>query len=393
MGMLALTHNAPAEYFMFSVLIAVMLVTYGVSRMSVRAVTVERETSSRVFENEPLSVHLALANRGRFPRFLIDVSDSLPDFMEAEGDRDFVVPSLWPGEQVTLSYTARAAKRGAYRWRPLQLSASDPFGVFPRYTPLSTAAEAIVYPRPIELRGSLRRAGAEAQGQSSGERTRGPESGMDFYGVRDYQSGDELRRIHWPVTARHGKLTVIEFDRGASENVAVLLDTSAGSEFGSGLDTTLEAGVRAAASLVHWAVTNEGVGRLGVASLGGPQWVNADSADHEHDVLEALARVKADGPTAPSALLTWAAPHLMPDENVILITAGLDDALPAAISGLVKRRASVGVLMLNAPSFDPAAPDASGVADALRAMGAEVISYSRGENLAQALADVIGSGE
>jgi uncharacterized protein (DUF58 family) len=389
MGMLALTHNAAAEYFMFSVLIAVMLVTYAASRMSIRALTLRREISSRVFENDPMSIHLEVANRGRFPRFLLDVNDSLPEFVQADGEHDFAVPSLWPGEQVTLTYAARALKRGVYTWSPLQLSASDPFGVFQRYVPFEAAAEAVVYPRPVELYGSVSRVGVEARGQSTGERARGSESGLDFYSIRDYWPGDELRRIHWPATAHHGRLTVIEFDRGASEEVVVVLDASVGSEFGSGLDSSLEVGVRAAASLVHWALCGEGIAHLAVPFSGGPQWVTVDQAQREHDILELLARVKADSPTPPSALVSWAAQYLTLDENVVIITARPDGALPGAVAALVRRRASVSVLLLDAPSFYPKAPDPRDATDALRAIGVRVVTFRRGGDLRQALTDVL----
>jgi len=389
MGMLALTHNAAAEYFMFSALIAVMLVSYATSRLSTRALRLRRETTSRVFENEPLSVHLDLVNRGRFPRFLLDLNDSLPEFVEADGERDFVVPSLWPGERVSLTYTARALKRGVYQWDPLQISASDPFGIFPRFVPFDAPGEAVVYPRPIELRGGLARSGIEARAQSSGERARGSESGLDFYGIRDYWPGDDLRRIHWPATARHGKLNVIEFDRGASENIAVVLDTAEGSEFGSGLDTSLEVGVRAAASLAHWSLRSEGVASLAAAFPDGPQWVSVDQLHREHEILELLARVHADADIPTSALLSWAASHLTPEASIVVITARPDDALPAVIASLVRSLVSVSALLLYAPSFDPRAPDVSALADEIRAAGARSVLLRRDGDLAGALADVI----
>jgi uncharacterized protein (DUF58 family) len=389
LGMLALTQNAPAEHFMFSALLAVMLVSYASSRMSTRALRAHREVSGRVFENEPMSVHLDVVNHGRFPRFLLDLDDSLPEFVQADGEHDFVVPSLWPGERVSLSYTARALKRGLYSWSPLRISASDPFGIFQRYLPFDAPGQAVVYPRPIELPGSISRTGIEARGHSTGERARGSESGLDFYGIRDYRPGDELRRIHWPATAHHGKLTVIEFDRGASENVAVLLDAKTGSEFGAGIDTSLEVGVRAAASLLHWALRSEGVAQLGLAFPDGPVWENVDQAHRESQLLELLARLRAEAGMSVSELVSWASPRLTADDNVIVVTAAPDDALPVAVSALLRRRIPVCVLLLQAQTFDPRAPHPGDAAAALRAIGAKVVSLPRGGDLREALTDVL----
>jgi len=387
--MLALTHNAAAEYFMFSALAAVVLVSYASSRLSTRALEVRRRCSDRVFENDRLAVQLDVTNRGRFPRFLVDVADTLPQFMEAEEDRDFMIPTLWPRERVVLTYTARARKRGVYRWSPVEISASDPFGVFQRFVPIEAHGEAVVYPRPLDLHGSVGRSGVELRGMSTGERARGSESGLDFYGIRDFSPGDDLRRIHWPATAHHGKLTVIEFDRGASENVAVVLDTMAGTEFGAGIDSTLEVGVRAAASLVHWTLASEGVGFLAVAGVDGPRWVSVEQLHREYEVLEVLARVSADGTMPASALLRWAARHLDPSVNVVVITAAPDDALPSVIGALQRRNLHVSAIVLEAQSFDPGAPEPRDVIDRLEAAGARVIGISRDTDLQEALGGVI----
>jgi uncharacterized protein (DUF58 family) len=390
MALLALTHNASAEYFMFSVLSALLLVSWAVSRLSTRALTIRRRTSDRVFENEPMTVRLEVANQGLFPRFLLDLKDTVPPFVETDSDCDFVVPALWPGERMEVIYTARALKRGVYIWPALRISASDPFGIFQRYVPVEAPSEATVYPKPLPFSGRHARAGIEASGMATGERARGSESGLDFYGIRDYQPGDELRRIHWPATAHHNRLTVIEFDRGASENVVVVLDTKRGTEFGSGLDTSLEVAVHAAASLLHWALTGEGLAFLACGSAKGPVWAAADRLDGEYELLEVLARVQADSAMPASALLQWAGDRLNPDSNVVLLTAAPDDQLPAVITALRWRSLAVAVVVLDAHSFDPNAyPPA--MTDLLEAAGARVVPLHRKADLREALSDVFAA--
>jgi len=109
MGALALTHNAPAEYYMFSALLSLLLVSYASSRVSTRALSIERAASDRVFTDEPLHVRIQLANQGRFPRFLLDVNDSIPEFVEAEGDYEFMIPTLWPVKHYKLPKTEFSA--------------------------------------------------------------------------------------------------------------------------------------------------------------------------------------------------------------------------------------------------------------------------------------------
>jgi uncharacterized protein (DUF58 family) len=389
MAMLALTHNAAPEYFMCAVLVSLLLVTYASSRLSTQALRVRRRATDRIYEDEPVHVQLEVVNAGRFPRFLLDVNDRLPRFLEPDGEHDFMVPTIWPGERALLTYRARPLKRGVYTWDSLDVSASDPFGVFQRFEPFPADGEAVVYPRPLELDGSVGRTGVETSGLSAGERSRGAESGLDFYGIRDYQPGDELRRIHWPATAHHGRLTVIEFDRGASETVVCVLDAQAGTEYGAGLDTTLEVGVRATASLLHWALTREGEGALAVAGLDGPRWVSVHRPHQEFEVLEVLARVSADGVLVASDLLHWAGQHLSSGAHVCVITAAPDDRLKGEIVSLRRRSLPVTALLLDPHSFDPRAPHIEQHARRLKAVGCHAVVARRGGDLQETLEHVL----
>jgi len=48
--------------------------------------------------------------------------------------------------------------------------------------------------------------------------------GREFESLREYQSGDELRNIAWPATARRGKLITREFTTERSQQVWIVLD-------------------------------------------------------------------------------------------------------------------------------------------------------------------------
>jgi uncharacterized protein (DUF58 family) len=388
-AMLALTHNAGPEYFMFATLVALLVITYASSRLSTRAICVRRRTTGHVYEDEQVQVELDVSNTGRLPRFLLDVNDRLPAFLAAEGEHDFMVPTIWPGEHAVLTYQAHPLKRGVYAWDCLDVSASDPFGIFQRFDPFHVKGEAVVYPRPLELDGNLGRAGVETRGLATGERSRGAEAGLDFYGIRDYQPGDELRRIHWPATAHHGRLTVVEFDRGASENVVCVLDTLAGTEYGAGIDTSLEVGVRAAASLLHWALAREGEAALAVAWADGPHWASVERPQQEYEILEVLARVGADGPMPISHLLRWTGQQLAPGTDVYVITAAPDDTLADEAVALLSRSVEVTAFLIDAHSFDPRAPHMEPYARRLESVGCRTVVFRRGSDLRETLEHVL----
>jgi uncharacterized protein (DUF58 family) len=81
-------------------------------------------------------------------------------------------------------------------------------------------------------------------------------TGFEFYGLRDYTSGDDPRRIVWRATARTADATgwperylVREAEQGITDRVNLFLDTDASSHSPGAVSETFEAGVAAVASL------------------------------------------------------------------------------------------------------------------------------------------------
>jgi uncharacterized protein (DUF58 family) len=389
LALVGIVYNSDAAYFMCSALLAVLLVSFISSRLSTRALTWRREIADRVFENDPFTVTLHVTNQGRLPLFLVKFGDTVPEYVHPLEAPNFVLPALWPGESVTLTYRARAVKRGVYRLGPLHVSISDPFGVFQRVAGIALPGEAVIFPRPLSLLTDLDEGGTDIRGTISGELALASDSGMDFYGIRDYQPGDELRRIHWPATAHHGKITVIEFERGTSGSVVAVLDTKQGTEYGEGTETTLEVGVRIAASLAHWALTNDGTACLAMDTATEARWEQADYPDQERRILEALAWARADGRLPVSAVAEWAAARLPTGAAVAILTAAPDANLPVVVQWLTDRNAHVAVLTPEAGAFGATAGLSPEMEQALRIAGAQVTGYRRGRGLQEFLNHVL----
>ena len=71
-------------------------------------------------------------------------------------------------------------------------------------------------------------------------------TGEDFYALRPYVVGDDLRRIHWPTSARHDELLVRQNELPWQGRTTVLLDVRKAAAPGE----SLEVAVSAAASIV-----------------------------------------------------------------------------------------------------------------------------------------------
>ena len=172
--------------------------------------------------------------------------------------------------------------RGRHRFEPVRLSIADPFGLAEARLTLDDRQTLVVYPRLVELERFFFDGGA---GPEHGRRLllRRP-VGFDLHSVRDYQQGESLRRVHWPSTARRGSLMVKELEDSPRDEVAVLLDGDPAAVTGSPPDSSFDAAVRAAGSILRAQVRsgrrcvlllNNAARDTQVISADGPEWHRA----------------------------------------------------------------------------------------------------------------------
>ena len=87
--------------------------------------------------------------------------------------------------------------------------------------------------------------------------------GMDFDEVREYQPGDEVRRIDWNVTARTGVTHIKKYIEEREMTVMLLIDASASGATGSVQQSKRELAAELAAVLAFSAIrNNDKVGAL-----------------------------------------------------------------------------------------------------------------------------------
>ena len=162
-------------------------------------------------------------------------------------------------------------------------------------------------------------------------------SGTDFHGVREYQTGDELRRVHWRSTAKHGRLNVIEFEHSRAQDTVIALDLKSGSQVGTGLYTSLEYAVRIAAAIAQQTLTAGSLARIVADGMMGPASVFGRGPGHLHVLLDALARVEANRERSLSDVLLAEVGSLGDNTTVTCLAAAAgEDLVPCA--ELMRRR-------------------------------------------------------
>ncbi|MDQ2664722.1 MAG: DUF58 domain-containing protein [Gemmatimonadota bacterium] len=119
-------------------------------------------------------------------------------------------------------------------------------------------------------------------------------SSMDFAQHRNYQPGDDLRRIDWRVFGRTDRYYVKEYEADTNASVMFALDSTGSMDFGSGAVTKYDYGRFLIASLA-WLSQAQG-DRVGLATFTGDLVdVVPPSTRHLQLLLHTLGRSKATG--------------------------------------------------------------------------------------------------
>lgn len=207
-----------------------------------------------------------------------------PGPTERKRQARFLLAPLAPGEENRATYRLPAERRGTYTVGPLEVVVGDSLGLWSRSTTVAPPVELTVYPAVEPVAPLPHSRGDDPTAGAPRPAAVGP-SGEDLYGLRPYQLGDDLRRVHWPSTARTGELVVRQLERPWQGRATVLLDVGATTH----TDATLEVAVSAAASILLASFRNGALVRL-ATSDGTDSGVAAGHA-HLEAILEHLAVV------------------------------------------------------------------------------------------------------
>ncbi len=354
-------------YLMAAVLFLIPMASFVVGRVLMRGLACRRSPVPACGEGERATVTLTVENTGRLPKMFLRVADKLPASLQAVGDAAPLILHLGAGESADISYTIEAEKRGAYTLGPTLVSSTDPLGFYPHVQTIASASEMLVYPSVLALR-QMSAANGGAWGQREQDSTVARGGGLDFHGVRDYQPGDELRRVHWRTTARTGKLAVMEYTQGAASNILVALDLHAASyaDTGVGRESALEYAIKMTTSACDYLLRQGHVVQVVLPTLpplaGGGLLTLQDSAEMPV-LLETLARAEATATETLADALLRALPRVSSGATLFYITPSMGgEALAVALAQYAARGAQAFGYGLDSGSFAAAPRHASGKA-------------------------------
>jgi uncharacterized protein (DUF58 family) len=166
-----------------------------------------------------------ISNRQRrVPAFALVIEDRVigADGQSVAAGRAFAI-RVGPGESELRTYRLLPERRGELRFVGFNVFTRFPFGLFSKALSLEVPESTLVYPKvePVEAMRHLGPTRQKGEGRSAG---RG--SGALVAGLRDWEPGDALRRVHWPSSLRRGSLSVREQEHEEQTEVEVQLRTA-----------------------------------------------------------------------------------------------------------------------------------------------------------------------
>lgn len=304
-------------------LLALPIISGGMGLAASRGLKCTRIIPSYLYEGIPVRVEVRLSGR---PRLLgsFQITDSSSEWIGFSQETELADEN--GSSMVSVSYMMTAYKRGVHKVGPVKITATDPLGFFRFNTIHPLTTEIVALPRPLPIPNSqTQQTGCLEERHFEGIGRKG--TGIEFHGVREYQPGDELRRVHWKSTARHAQLNVIEFEYGHDRNVTIVIDLQRGTEIGTGLFTSLDYACKFVAYIAEQVLmSGSSIRLLFAGSAGLPSRLGRGSA-HLHLVLDTLARLKADQDESLHEVLIDDAKIVTPASKIICLTSTISEGL------------------------------------------------------------------
>lgn len=321
-------------YGMFSLLSATLVLSHLLPKYSLNGVTAKRDLPTRAFEGEDIELLVSVRNGHWKSRYMVEVFDAIP-----AAAPDLKSPMTFVGKlpgRTTREYTFKVGctLRGEYTVGPLTLRSAYPLGISTvEKTIPGTTQPLLVYPQvfniahlPLMAGSNVAMGGAETVSRAAGN--------DEFLNIREYREGDGLKYIHWSSTARHAQLIVKELETRGMRETTIIMDLHTGSICGEGKESNLEYAVKVAASMSKYAI--ERGHRLQLMGYGSTPCIVSYGGGLTHfaGILEALARVKADGSLPYHRAVTESVDLLKDGGTVILLFARTDGELNDYLYGL-----------------------------------------------------------
>jgi len=259
------------------------------------------------------------------------------------------VASIGAGEEIEHTYTFSPSRRGIYDVGPTTATWSDPFGLTVQEQELAGTTSLIVHPSTEMVRDRVLTRMWEDPPIRPPSSKPWP-TGFEFYGMRDYVRGDDLRRVVWSAVAKTGRMLVRESEQGITDRVSIVVDTCNEWQKPGDPSDTFETAIRVAASIGvrhikdGFSVTLSTNERRLSENLRGPR--------ARYLLLDELAKIDMSK-TSLSAIGPFLVTDARRGAHFVLVTPHLDKEMGNRLRMVLQKGASVVIVKIVWDESDP----------------------------------------
>ncbi len=318
---IALSTGGAIYYLLFWTLMMILLISLETALATMYTIRVSSSVQkSRAVRGETVAIRMNIRRGTILPVGLIEVEVSSPADERAAGKIAVQLPPLKAKEY---RYAVRCPHRGHYRMGVTRVYVSDIFSLFTFSRAVQDNSAAVsVLPKTENVAPMAIEPGETGpQGQ-----VKVSEDISSPSGVRAWQDGDHLKKVHWKLTMRRRELMVRTYEESARPDTLVLMDVSPVSASRSQVLTIEDTMCDAAASAVL-AQMNAGYPVRMPLSSKRPAEINGQFPGEIGRFLEALTDLKFDCPYSFEQVLALEMRRVQRTGGVLLITARLTGAI------------------------------------------------------------------
>jgi uncharacterized protein (DUF58 family) len=358
------TERAAFTYTLFAMFIAFALVFGSMSMLFLAGITasillvsstmapsgdieiygIRRLSDDKAYEDGKIKVVLRVRNRGRGTLF--HVIEGIPDGARVEGKTEDM-RYLKKGAELSLKYTISFPLKGKYRIGPVRIRCFDPMMFWVREYRIDLMDEIDVYVGTEDLR-KAKIEPTKTRNWLGNIMSRRIGIGTEFYSIREYVSGDDMRQINWKASARSPRLLVNEHEGENSGDAVIVLDAKEEYLSGTESNNTFKAGVRTTLSIAAHLLRNRN--RVGLVLLGDYlMWIYPEFGRRQlYKFMEAVSSLKKGGKWEFDTLY-WIMTRFFPKNAYIIVISTLQSPeIPETIIQL-RARGYDGIIISPSP--------------------------------------------
>ena len=175
-------------------------------------------SEKRVTVSDTVQVEVHVDNPGSVP-----TASARGDLPIGDDHERFTIPTLAAGQSRQTNVEFTAIRRAILPIGPLSIRKGDPFGLVRHEKKLVDQINVFIHPQTIMLNTLNAGIPRDLEGQPSGEIV---DDDLDFYGLREYEPGDDVRNVHWLSTAKTGSLMIRQYEATRRTDTALTISVN-----------------------------------------------------------------------------------------------------------------------------------------------------------------------